>query len=247
MHEFEKVMSMSERCGVASEAMGEEYGNLYGVESVVMIHGVHPKLMKPPAKELTSDKLFTIGFIGAWYAKNEWLALLSALSSVNWQIEGRKVAIRVLSTDLSVRAHDEMNIEYLGWRSVAETVELLSQVDITYLPYWFDESYSLSVRLCFPNKLSTYLAAGRPVLFHGPKDSSPVRFFNRFPVGLSCHSLENTEIIESLRRFIVDVEFYSDATEAGQKAREQELNLQIFRSRFASLIGIEENDLLPLT
>ncbi len=247
MREFANVLLMSERCGVASEAMAEEYKKRYGVESVVLIHGVHPNLMKPAAKELSSDSQFTIGFIGAWYAKNEWLALLSALSSVNWRIEGRNVIVRVLSTDLSVRGYDGIHIEYLGWRSVEETVDLLSQVDIAYLPYWFDETYSLSVRLCFPNKLSTYLAAGRPVLFHGPEDSSVARFLRRFPAGLCCHSLESTEIIDSLRKFIVDKEFYASATHAGQAAREQELNLRVFRQRFASLIGIGENDLLPLT
>ena len=140
-----------------------------------------------------------------------------------------------------------MHIEYLGWRSVEETVELMSQVDVTYLPYWFDKAYGLSVRLCFPNRLATYLAAGRPVLFHGPEDSSPARFLRRFPAGLCCHSLEEAKIIDSLRRLIIDREFYALATQACQAAREQELDLRVFRRRFAALIGIEEDELLPLT
>ena len=246
LREFEKVLLMSVRCGVASEGMREEYKNRYGIESVVLIHGVHPDLRRPPAKELTSEEQFIIGFAGALYARHEWQALLSALSKVNWQIEGRDVIVRVLATGISFQGYGKMRIEYLGWRSVEETVELMSQVDVAYLPYWFDEFHSLSVRLCFPGKLTTYLAAGRPVLFHGPKDSSPARLFRRFPVGLCCHSLEGAEIIESLRRFITDREFYAAATRAGQVAMDQELNLRVFRQRFATLIGIEEDELLPL-
>jgi hypothetical protein len=140
-----------------------------------------------------------------------------------------------------------MPIEYLGWQSPEKTIELMSQVDVTYLPYWFDRSHSLSVRLCFPSKLTTYLAAGRPVLFHGPKDSSPAHFFSRFPVGLCCHSLEEPEIIESLRRFIIDRKFYALATQAGQAALDQELDLRVFRRRFATLIGIEEEELFSLS
>ncbi len=247
LHEFKNVIRSSVKTGVASEAMAEEYKKRYGIEAVVLIHGVHPKLMKPPARELISNKQFTIGFVGALYAVDAWQALLSALSKVNWRIEGRNVTIRVLSSAIGFQASNSMHIEYLGWHSLEETIDLMSEVDVTYLPYWFDERYSLSVRLCFPNKLATYLAAGRPVLFHGPEDSSPAHFIRRFSAGLCCHSLHTTEIIECLRKFIIDKEFYANATQAGQQALDQELNLRVFRRRFASLIGIEENDLLPLT
>jgi hypothetical protein len=243
MHEFRKVLLMSERCGVASEAMGEEYRKRYGIEAVVLIHGIHPNMKKPPAKELMNSKEFTIGFAGSLYAFHEWQALISALSKTSWQIEGRDVIIRFLGAKAPPGLHNGMPIEYLGWRSVEETIELMSKVDIAYLPYWFDESHSLSVRLCFPNKLSTYLAAGRPVFFHGPRDSSPARFFSRFPVGLCCHSLEEGEIVKALRRFVTDKEFYALAAQAGQVAFDTEINLHVFRRQFASLIGIAEEQL----
>ena len=244
LREFEKVLRMSVRCGVASEGMGEEYKKRYGIEPLVLIHGAHPGLRRPPAKKLTSEKQFIIGFAGSFYARREWQALLSALSKVNWQIEGREVTIRVLTNSRFNPRGAKRHIEYLGWRSLEETVELMSQVDVTYLPYWFDESHNLSVRLCFPNKLTTYLAAGRPVLFHGPEDSSPARFFHRFPVGLCCHSLEEPEIIKSLKRFITDREFYALAARTSQAALDQELNLQVFRRRFAALMGIAEDELV---
>jgi hypothetical protein len=246
LREFEKVLRMSVRCSVASEGMGDEYKKRYGIEPVVLIHGVHPSMRKPPAKELTGEKQFVIGFAGSLYARREWQALLSALSKADWQIEGHDVTVRFLGRNASFHAEGKVRIEYLGWRSFEETVELMSQVDVAYLPYWLDESYSLSVRVCFPNKLTAYLAAGRPVLFHGPEDSSPARFFRRFPVGLCCHSLEESEIIESLRRFITDREFYAAATQAGQVALDQELDLRVFRQRFATLIGVDEGALLPL-
>ena len=120
----------------------------------------------------------------------------------------------------------------------------MSEVDVAYLPYWFDESYSIAVRLSFPSKFSTYLASGRPVFFHGPEDSSPANFIKKFPVGLCCHSLEESEIIRCLERFITDKDFYASATEAGQRALNQELNLDIFLSHFTELIGISKEKLL---
>jgi len=248
LREFENVLRASVRCSVVSEEMQNEYEKRYGVESVILRHGIHPDKIMPPAKGLNKKKQFVIGVAGTF--QGEWQPLLSALSKLDWQIDGRDVIVRSMGrrVDLNFHSQGKMHFEYLGWRSsVEEVIELLSQVDITYLPYWFDEFHRLFVRLSFPTKLPTYLAAGRPVLFHGPEDSSPARFFRRFPVGLCCHSLEESKIIECLHRFATDREFYAMATEAGQAALDQELNLRVFLRLFATLIGIEEGELLPIS
>ena len=83
------------------------------------------------------------------------------------------------------------------------------------------------------------------MLYHGPADSSPARFFERFPIGACCHSLDEIEIIDKLKQFVSDGDFYASATQAGQDALDQELSLRVFRRRFAALIGIEENRLSP--
>ncbi len=248
LSEFEKALRASARCGVMCEAMKDEYEKKYGVESVILRHGIHPDKWRPSAKEATGKKQFVIGFAGSLYAVSEWEALLSALSKLDWQIDGRDIIVRLMGPGTDFRGtRSKMHIEYLGFlSSVDEVIEMMSQVDIAYLPYWFDESYHSFVRLSFPTKLATYLAAGRPVFFHGPEDSSPAKFFRRFPVGLCCHSLEESDIIECLRRFAIDREFYTMATAAGRAALEQELNLRVFLQQFAKLIGIEENQLLPM-
>jgi len=244
LRDFKKTLHTAVRCSVASEGMQSDYNKRYDIESVVLIHGVHQKLRHPPAKQLTGEDRFIIGVAGSLYASREWQALLSALSSVNWCIDGRNVMLRVLGSGGLLQAKGKVRVEYLGWRSVKETIDLMSQVDVTYLPYWFDDRYSSSVRQCFPNKLTTYLAAGRPVLFHGPEDSSPAHFFHRFPVGLCCHSLEGSQIIRSLSRLATDHELYISAVQAGQRALDEELNQQVFMRRFAALIGVEEGALL---
>ena len=246
LRKFKNTLRASVRCGVMSEAMQSEYEKRYGVESVIMRHGIHPNRRKLPAKGPTGQERFVIGFAGGLYVLREWQALLSALSKIGWRIDGRDIVVRLMGHGANLRADSSMHIEYLGWRSVEETIDLMSEVDVTYLPYWFDESYRLAVRLCFPTKLTTYLASGRPVLFHGPEYSSPASFFRRFPVGLCCHSLEESKIIECLYRFATDKEFYAAATAAGQEALDQELDLRVFLQRFATLIGIEESELLPI-
>ena len=248
LSEFEKTLRASTRCGVMCEAMKDEYETKYGVESVIMRHGIHPDKWRLSARETTGKKQFVIGFAGSLYAVNEWEALLSALSKLDWQIDGRDIIVRLMGPGIDFReTRSKRHIEYLGLlSSVDEVIEMMSQVDVAYLPYWFDEFHQLFVRQSFPTKLATYLAAGRPVFFHGPEDSSPAHFFRRFPVGLCCHSMEESDIIECLRRFAIDREFYAMATAAGRAALDQELNLHVFLRQFAKLIGVTKNQLLPI-
>jgi glycosyltransferase involved in cell wall biosynthesis len=246
LRKFEKTLKTAIRCGVASEGMKHEYEKEYGVKSYVLIHGINQSNWHSPTIETNNKQNFVIGFAGKLYAIREWECLLSAISKLDWCIDGRNIVVRVLGSSFEFKAKNKTNIEYLGYRSVKETIDLLSEADINYLPYWFDESYSKVVRLSFPNKLPTYLASGRPVLFHGPEDSSPAYFFKKYPVGLCCHSLDEASIIECLQKFATDREFYAMATLAGQVALRQEFDLRIFLSRFAELIGIEEIELSPL-
>jgi len=239
---FDRTLRRAERCGVASENMAAEYRGRYGVETVVLIHGVRPELRRPAAHRPVTGHELTLGFAGTVYAREEWVALLSALDDVGWEVAGRQVRIRVLGHGADFLSHRE-NVELFGWQPLEEVLRILAATDLLYLPYWLDPSYEVSTRLCFPNKLTTYLAAGRPVFFHGPQSSSPAEFFTRYPAGVSCHSRTPEEILAAIQRIVEDPALYSAATRAGQRALDEELGLSVFHRRFAQLVGIPESSL----
>lgn len=244
--DFRRALKTAKRCAVMSEAMRDEYAARHGVETVIMRQGVRPEDSLPVATSPNDDGRFVIGFSGTMYAVREWRALLAALARVDWQIAGREVVVRALTTSMDGTVQGRANIEWLGWRPMAETIRLLAESDVNYLPYWFDDAHRTAVRLCFPSKLSPYLAAGRPVLFHGSAESSPRRFFERYPVGLCVHSLDEDEMIAALERVATDRAFYQHSATAIEAALDEELNTDVFRARFAELIGIDKNDLLPV-
>lgn len=242
LRDFDRTLRRAERCGVASENMAVEYRDRYGVETIVVIHGIRPELRRPPAHRPVTNHELTLGFAGTVYAREEWRALLSTLDDVGWKVSGRHVRIRVLGHGADFLSNRE-TVELLGWQPLEEVLPILAETDLLYLPYWLDPSYEMSTRLCFPNKLTTYLAAGRPVFFHGPKSSSPAEFFTRYPVGVTCHSHTPEEILAALQRLVEDPELYSATTRAGQRALDEELGLPVFLRRFAQLVGIPETSL----
>lgn len=244
--DFDEAIAHSARCAVASRPMKLRYESQYGVDCVPMIHSPSRELwasVRPPALE---GDPFVIGYAGSLYAVREWDALIEALSGLGWQVGGRPVRIRLLASAMNLRVAGPVAIEYRGWQSTADTIRLLAETDIGYIPYWFDEDHREAVELCFPNKIPTYLAARRPVLYHGPERSSPAEFLARHPVGIGLHTLDPRRIADALTAFATDPAATTTAIQAGIQALDDELSPEHFREAFAEFVGVEGSSLNPL-
>jgi glycosyltransferase involved in cell wall biosynthesis len=235
---FGAAVRRATRCGVMSDAMGDAYRRAYGTSCVIMQHGLARRWWRSPATEPARDRL-TIAYAGSLYARDEWNTLLEALRRRNWRLGGRDVTIRFLGSRLEVDVAAPARIEFLGWRNRADTLALLSEADVCYLPYWFAAEYAEVVRQAFPTKLPTYLAAGRPVLFHAPPGSSPARFFDRYPAGALCASRDPDRVADVLESLVADPAAYRQAGVAGHAALEECFDLEIFRRRFAELLDVD--------
>jgi hypothetical protein len=246
MTRFEAALQRSVRCAVASPEMKTAYEHRYGTPCVPMIHGLPESTWVAPSGPRPPNEPFVIGYAGSLYARREWDALLAALDSVAWRLAGRDVSLRVLGGTFEAKAAGPARIEYLGWHSTASGVRILSDCDVCYVPYWFDRTCRAGVELCFPNKISMYLAAGRPILFHGPRESTPAHFLDRHAVGIACHSLEPPAIVSALSSAAADTSFHEAAAREIPNALREELSLHVFRQRFADFIGLDQSVLAPV-
>lgn len=235
LDDFERAMKAAAGVTTASDGMRDAYRSRFGIDSTVLIHGLDRSMWKLP-RPRSGNGDFVIGFAGNLYANQEWDALVRALASVNWSIGGRNVVIWVLAPHPIEAADLKAHVHCLGWLPVDQAVQALSETDLTYLPYWFDSDRKLFVEQCFPNKLSTYLAAGRPVLYHGPSYASVSGFLRRFAAGYQCHSLEPAPIIAALAGALSDAGAFDVAVRGGRQALEEELNREVFGARAKALV-----------
>jgi glycosyltransferase involved in cell wall biosynthesis len=239
IQEYEKAIRLSAKCGVASWAMKAEYESSYGVECVPLVGSLEKELALPPAvRPHLEDGSIQIGIAGQIYALDTWEALIHALDSVNWTIHGLPVKIKVLGQWLNPMLK-RAEIEFLGWHSQKETIEILSRFDILYAPYWFDPAFEQEARFSFPSKVTTYLAAGRPVFFHGPEYSSPGRFLDQNNAGLCCHSQNPLEIAQQLTRLISDEVYYQQVTANGHALFHEKLTLDALRESLYAFLPLE--------
>ena len=246
LDEFGRVMRGSAGCAAGSWAMADEYGREYGTRAVPVLPSLDSTLALPPAERANEGGELVIGMAGQTYAAEEWNALLGALNGVGWRISGRDVRIRLLGRNARMRADAKMRVEFLGWHTQEEAIGVLSEADVLYCPYWFDPAFETESRLSFPGKLTTYLAAGRPVLFHGPEYASPGRFLQENDAAVFCRSLEPSKIIEALTTLASDAETYSRVARNGRAAFDEHLTFTSQRRSFAEFLGVEEGWLSPV-
>jgi len=241
---FGAAVSRSQSCGVMSDEMRVAYETAYGARCVVMHHGIARRWWRKPAGA-PNPRCLTIAYAGSLYARSEWNALLAALASVRWRVAGRDVVIRYLGSRLDVDVTSAAHIEFFGWRDRAETLALLAESDLCYLPYMMAPQYAEAVQQAFPAKLTSYFAAGRPVFVHAPRESSPARFFVRYPAGVVCDTLEPAGIIAAIENLVGDERAYARATSATRAGLEECFDLEIFRRRFAEFLAVDVDSLHP--
>jgi glycosyltransferase involved in cell wall biosynthesis len=202
-------------------------------------------LQHTPPPQLTTDDQFIIGFAGSFYGTTAWNALMSALDSIDWRIGGREVRVRVLGSRLpSERTFAPKHIEFLGYRPWEDVTRLLSQADILYMPSWFMPGKNAFTRLSFPSRLPSYMAAGRPIFYHGEDFGSVMHFLHKYPCGLACHTLDAADIVRTLTQFAEDTAGYQAMCAAAWQAAHEDFSETVLRTRFAQFLGISPMELL---
>jgi len=246
LRNFDDAVRFSSRCSVPSEGMKRSYENKYGTKCIVMVYGSKPEKAIGHAVFQPDPEKFLVGFAGSIIAKNVWDTFVAALADNDWKICGRDVVIRMHGASLNLIAKTPLQIEYRGWRSHREIIESLSECDISYLPYWFDDEKKEFVTLSFPSKMAAYMAAEIPIFYHGPQVSTPAEFIRKYGVGVRCHTLDHIEIIKILESYATDSKLNQLTREACKRTFENELSALVFRKRLSVFLDVREDELLPV-
>jgi len=232
---FRESLSAADALSTAGEAMQSAYEKEYGVSSVVLRHGFH----KPaPAAELTPrNGSITIGFVGSAYGRDAWEALFAAIASLNESHTLPPIRVRVFGNAFPY-SHDGVPVEVCGWQPAQVMLQELAGTDFCYLPYWFGPAKRRHTQLSFPNKFETYLAAGRPVLFHGPAYAGVAQAVREHAVGVCVHSLQQEAVAAAVEKLARGPALRASLSRAALRAFYAEFNARVMMEQFAQLIGV---------
>ncbi|WP_143039594.1 MULTISPECIES: glycosyltransferase [Bradyrhizobium] len=239
---FDETMRQATTCAAASWAMARQYKEQYGTTSYVIIASLDEALAHKPVPALRNSDEVVIGMAGQFYAEQEWHDLLQALNLAGWQIGGRKIVVRVAGhAPPRTETAQAASIEFLGWRSQPELIDILSTTcDIMYCPYPFSPQMEEVARLSFPSKIPTYLAAGRPILFHGPDYASPAHYLRERGAGLICRTGEPAAVYNAVLQLVEDTELYAELAVAAQAAFEADFALNSMKKSVRNFLGYSD-------
>jgi glycosyltransferase involved in cell wall biosynthesis len=224
LSKFDGVLRSARSLAAASWSMADTYHERYGVTAVPVVGSLPASLARPCALSANDASVFQIGFAGQFYASEEWRTLQDALDILGWQVDAKKIKINVYANrapEIPLQYADRIHVH--GWLDTETLIDRLSTCDVLYCPYWFDEIHREDAEMCFPSKIATYFAAGRPVLFHGPAYSSPSRFLERWDAAFICNDPRPDELAATLRRVFSGHAFYARISRQGRRAFDRNL------------------------
>ena len=109
---------------------------------------------------------------------------------------------------------------------------------VNYLPQPFEESLRELAELSFPTKLSTYAAAGRPLLVHCPDYASLAPLFADHPLGAICTSLKPVDMVRAIEQLADDSDCYRTAATCVAELAATEFSQEHYRNQFLRFMGL---------
>jgi hypothetical protein len=121
-------------------------------------------------------------------------------------------------------------VKLLSRRSHAECLRTMKAADLLYLPLAFCERSARISRYSLPTKLPEYLAVGKSVFFHAPRESAVFRIAERYDLTPRLATIEARALDEF-------VDLWTQGNGNGsvrnaQRALREEFDLQQLATRF---------------
>ena len=208
-HVLRRVSSVD----VVSGGMQDFYRERAGVEAVIC----HRYLPQLPPLVTQPDYSPIVGHIGSIYSAQELWCFADAFK-LFCDKRGEKGTIRLWGCHLSssdVPRHLKHFLEFNRNQEEEQVVLQLQQCHFVYAMYPFARILRRFSQTSLPTKLSTYVLAQRPILGHGPADSSLAEFVRQTGVGCMWDNMVAT----SGQKEIAEIFNSSVATNLWEHAR----------------------------
>ncbi len=240
---FRQAIQHSTRVAVMSRNMQCCLQQTYGVDPTILHQPISSSWQLSDDLQQTgtrNENEIVIGYAGSVTAKQEMHALLYALDSINWCLEGHPVRLKVSGLRFVFQSSNAQRIEYCGYLpTTRQVVAELASCHILFLPQPFSQSLQAFSQYSFPTKTVTYLAAKRPIFVLAPKNSTLSLFFNEHNLPIVCNTLDKESILARLSVFACDhkqrQKIEGQLQEIAQNAFSEELCQQRIKTLFAGL------------
>lgn len=194
----DRVLRAVKSVDVVSDGMRSHYFARTGIAAEVVHRYIDEE--KIPERKKESSQI-RVGHLGSLYSKSDLGVFLQALHSYS---SASRVGAKVVFWGANLRP-DEVprDLEnYVDLRPNTDEQSILGALqdcDFVYAAYPFSQRLKCFARTSLPTKLSTYVAARRPILGHAPRESTLSEFLAKTGVGRVWDNLGIQSGCDSIR------------------------------------------------
>ncbi|PWT89614.1 MAG: hypothetical protein C5B55_11060, partial [Blastocatellia bacterium] len=125
-------------------------------------------------------------------------------------------------------------VRMLGRRSHSDCLEAMRNTDLLYLPLAFSRKATRISLYSLPTKLPEYLASGKTMLVHAPKDSAVFRVAERYDLNPRLSTIDGPELDAFVKQWAEGKLTGSHNDEGVRLALATEFNLRTLATEFQS-------------
>lgn len=210
--QFGYILKNADSVDCICQGMKELYQNLYQIEPYVLTRSVkvNPSIKSVLSNRFKNNEINVV--LGGWGdCPKPWPEVL--IESIKFLRKTTNLDIRLYSFDPKTIPYNNKFILNCPRLNDLEYEKFLKKMHIGYAPDPLIKRGILFAKTSLSTKFVTYLGAGIPTLYHGPKDSSINNIFQIRKAGVivSNNSVEN--LAKGFKELILNYESYRNNVE----------------------------------
>ena len=226
---------------VTNEFLQNAYAKEYGAKSTVIHNPIlsNPLKKRQTKKKLLKKKEYTIIYTGAVYHAHfdAFKNLIDALSQIKeytttlhiYTFQPKSFLKRHHIYSKNVFIHSHVNQK--------EITFLQKKADILFLPLAFSSPIPEIIKTSSPGKMGEYLAVGKPILVHAPKDSYVGWYFREYDCGLIVDKNDPVALAKGIKKLITNILLQNRFIDNAQRKAYEDFTLKAAQKKFISVIN----------
>ena len=226
-----------------NEILTDDLRSRYGVDSTVLHLPVdleeYERLVSGCAEDESNNDEVSIVYTGAIYDAHfdAFRNLLRAIET----LKGKKITVHIYAAqdprELAANGIDGP-VSLHNHRPNSEMPCVQRRADILFLALAFNSPYPAIVRTAAPSKLAEYLASGRPILCHAPRDSFISWYFRKHECGVVVDEDDPARLAKGIELILSDARLCDRLIANAYECARTDFNIAASRAAFFQLLGL---------
>ena len=237
----EIIMKNSAGIIVPNEFMKQELKDRYGVDPTIVYN--------------CNDTNFKKNNTHPWPLNKDEIKIVYTGAIYNAHYDAFQTLVKVINSltkeNVNLHLYTNQSKEWLTRQKISgkvvhhnhvtliESLEIQKRADILFLPLAFNTEFPEVIKTSMPGKMGEYLASGRPILVHAPKDSFLSWYFKINDCGLVVDTEDHLELEKAIKRIIEDKEFRENIVHNDLRCAQDDFSIEKARKNFFAAIKYE--------